>query len=65
MHIGDLPGYPASAGCIRLPYSVAPVIFENTASGVTVQIVDSWSGPAPQPGQNLIVAQVVSQPIDG
>jgi hypothetical protein len=65
MHIGDLPGYPASAGCIRLPYSVAPVIFENTASGVTVQIVDSWSGPAPQAGQNLIVAQVVSQPIDG
>jgi hypothetical protein len=44
---------------------VAPVIFENTASGVTVQIVDSWSGPAPQAGQNLIVAQVVSHPIDG
>lgn len=65
MHIGDLPGYPASAGCIRLPYSVAPIIFENTANGVTVQVVDSWSGPAPQAGQNLIVAQVISQPIDG
>lgn len=61
MHVGDLPGYPASAGCIRLPHSVAPVLFANTASGVTVQIVDSWSGPAPQAAPNLIVAQVVQQ----
>ncbi|MCB1207279.1 MAG: L,D-transpeptidase family protein [Verrucomicrobiae bacterium] len=61
MHVGDLPGYPASAGCIRLPYSVAPVIFENTASGVTVEVVDSWSGPAPQATQPMIVAQVVQQ----
>jgi len=42
MHIGDLPGYPASAGCIRLPQSVAPLLFENTALGVTVEIRDSW-----------------------
>jgi len=70
MHIGDLPGYPASAGCIRLPYSVAPIIFENTASGVTVEIVDSWSGPSAKPVQNLaqqniIVAQVVPQQGEG
>ncbi len=64
MHIGDLPGYPASAGCIRLPESIAPIIFENTASGVTVQIVDSWNGPNPVQSiaqQAPIVAQVVSQ----
>ena len=61
MHIGDLPGYPASAGCIRLPYSVAPVIFANTTKGVTVQIVDSWDGPAPQAAPSIIVAQVVQQ----
>jgi lipoprotein-anchoring transpeptidase ErfK/SrfK len=61
MHIGDLPGYPASAGCIRLPYSVAPVIFANTTNGVTVQIVDSWDGPAPQAAPSIIVAQVVQQ----
>ncbi len=60
-HIGDLPGYPASAGCIRLPESIAPILFENTASGVAVQIVDSWSGPAPQAAPNLIVAQTVPQ----
>ncbi|HRQ90268.1 MAG TPA: L,D-transpeptidase family protein, partial [Bacteroidia bacterium] len=59
LHVGDLPGYPASAGCIRLPYSVAPILFENTASGVTVEVVDAWSGPAPS--SPLIVAQVVPQ----
>ena len=42
MHVGDLPGYPASAGCIRLPQSVGPVLFENTSRGVLVEVVDSW-----------------------
>ncbi len=42
MHVGPLPGYPASAGCIRLPEQVAPIIFDATASGVTVRVVDSW-----------------------
>ena len=43
MHVGDLPGYPASAGCIRLPQTVAPVLFENTSRGVAVEVVDSWN----------------------
>ena len=42
LHIGDLPGYPASAGCVRLPAEIAPVLFELTKSGTTVSIVDSW-----------------------
>lgn len=42
MHTGDLPGYPASAGCIRLPQSVAPILYEHTKRGVTVEVVDSW-----------------------
>lgn len=42
MHIGDLPGYPASAGCVRLPYDVAPVIFDHTTTGTVVKVVDSW-----------------------
>lgn len=42
MHTGDLPGYPASAGCIRLPQSVAPILYEHTSRGVTVEVVDSW-----------------------
>ncbi|MDF1861371.1 MAG: L,D-transpeptidase [Verrucomicrobiales bacterium] len=63
MHVGDLPGHAASAGCIRLPYSVAPVIFANTASGVTVEVVDQWDGQELQQGaqQNFVQAQVVQQ----
>ncbi len=41
LHVGDLPGYPASAGCVRLPWNVAPVLFEHASSGTTVKIVDS------------------------
>ncbi len=48
MHVGDLPGRPASAGCVRLPHSVAPILFENAASGTVVQIVDSWEPVAQQ-----------------
>ncbi|MEM6915193.1 MAG: L,D-transpeptidase family protein [Verrucomicrobiota bacterium] len=66
MHTGDLPGYPASAGCIRLPESIAPILFANTASGVTVEVVDHWDQQELHqagPQNNMIVAQVV--PEDG
>ncbi len=42
MHIGDLPGYAASHGCVRLPQTVAPVLFKNVPSGVPVEILESW-----------------------
>jgi len=42
MHTGDLPGYPASAGCIRLPQTIAPIIFENVTHGVRVEVLDTW-----------------------
>ncbi len=46
LHAGYLPGYPASAGCIRLPASAAQVIFDNTSSGTRVSIHNSWNGGA-------------------
>lgn len=42
MHVGDVPGYPASAGCIRLPQKVAPTLFEQVTHGTRVDVVDSW-----------------------
>ena len=39
MHAGYLPGYPASAGCIRLPHSAAEAIYKATGYGTRVQIV--------------------------
>jgi len=56
MHTGDLPGYPASAGCIRLPQSVAPILYENTSRGVTVEVVDSWDE------SDLVIPYTMPQP---
>lgn len=44
VHAGVVPGYPASAGCIRLPSSAAKVIFDNTTYGTRVNIYSSWGG---------------------
>lgn len=44
VHAGHLPGYPASAGCIRLPASAAKVIYDNTTYGTRVNIYSSWNG---------------------
>ena len=44
LHAGDLPGYPASHGCIRLPHDFARKLFAQTRTGMTVMIVGQ---PAP------------------
>jgi lipoprotein-anchoring transpeptidase ErfK/SrfK/peptidoglycan hydrolase-like protein with peptidoglycan-binding domain len=38
LHGGVVPGYPASHGCIRLPFSFAPKLFEMTTIGDNVVI---------------------------
>jgi len=40
MHAGNLPGYPASHGCIRLPLDFAELLFGETSLGMTVVVVD-------------------------
>ena len=46
MHSGNLPGYPASHGCIRLPYDFSQLLFKATANGGTVVVGD---GKTPTP----------------
>lgn len=41
LHVGYVPGRPASHGCIRMPAQVAPKIFERMPVGAPVKIVDS------------------------
>lgn len=36
MHIGQLPGYPASHGCVRLPSAFAKRLYEITKVGTPV-----------------------------
>ena len=38
MHVGILPGYPASHGCIRLPADIAPLIYQKVKIGTPVTI---------------------------
>jgi lipoprotein-anchoring transpeptidase ErfK/SrfK len=38
LHVGELPGYPASHGCVRLPEEVARTLFEQTPVGTNVTI---------------------------
>jgi ankyrin repeat protein len=40
MHAGLLPGYPASHGCIRMPYEKARELFGEVGIGTQVSIVD-------------------------
>ncbi|HEU0274064.1 MAG TPA: L,D-transpeptidase [Candidatus Udaeobacter sp.] len=40
LHGGDLPGYPASHGCIRLPREFAKRLYSVTTRGTTVIVVD-------------------------
>ncbi|MFZ1219151.1 MAG: L,D-transpeptidase [Chthoniobacterales bacterium] len=40
MHSGNLPGYPASHGCVRMPYDFSALVFGITGNGGTVVIGD-------------------------
>ena len=39
LHQGIVPGYPASHGCIRVPYGIAAKLFELTKTGDRVRIL--------------------------
>lgn len=39
MHIGHLPGYAASHGCIRMPSSTAELFYRNVQNGTPVSVV--------------------------
>ena len=38
LHVGQLPGYPASHGCVRLPEEIAKLLFERATVGTSVTI---------------------------
>lgn len=45
LHAGQLPGYPASHGCIRLPLGFAKLLYSATRLGMTVIISDEQATP--------------------
>ena len=53
LHAGAVPGYPASHGCIRLPFSFAPKLFQMTAVGGNVLVANGELAPKPIEHPNL------------
>jgi peptidoglycan hydrolase-like protein with peptidoglycan-binding domain len=45
LHAGVVPGYPASHGCIRLPFSFAPKLFQITTVGDNVIVTRERIAP--------------------
>ena len=60
MHAGALPGYPASHGCIRLPYPVAAKMFAISKMGMRVIVAPHEPSPGvfshPELPEPLMVA---------
>ena len=65
LHAGDLPGYPDSHGCVRLPLEFSKLLFGVTMKGATVIIADAHSAPAEtvHPGLFFTQAGEESEPM--
>jgi hypothetical protein len=52
LHAGRLPGYPASHGCVRMPYEFARKLYGATKTGLTVVVSDeqAFSSTVAHPG---------------
>ena len=59
LHAGQIPGRPASHGCVRLPLAFARILFGVTQVGAAVHIIDE----APTPASALAVAR--GEPANG
>ena len=65
LHGGALPGYPASHGCVRMPYDFAARLFDATAMGMRVIVTPGDVAPVelthpvlfqPKPGAAALAA---------
>ena len=54
MHAGNLPGFPASHGCVRLPLEFSKLLFKTTEMGGTVVIAGSHGDPYKKPAAGVL-----------
>ena len=57
LHAGDLPGYPDSHGCVRLPLEFSKLLFGVTMKGATVIIANEHSAPTETVHPGLFFSQ--------
>jgi hypothetical protein len=55
LHAGQLPGYPASHGCIRLPKGFAQLLYGATRVGMTVVVTDRAVTPRLAPTPEIVL----------
>jgi hypothetical protein len=60
LHAGNLPGYPASHGCVRLPLEFSRLLYTVTSKGTTVVIADRSSAPEETVRPGLLLPPSVS-----
>src|SRR5450432_313533 len=65
MHAGQLPGYPASHGCVRLPEDFAAKLYTITNLGTTVIIADNKSSPINTTKPGLLFSGKTGGPATG
>ena len=61
LHAGNLPGYPASHGCIRLPTNFSKLVFSVTQLGTPVIIADQKTAHSSVVRPDLILPNDVAE----
>jgi len=56
LHAGNLPGYPASHGCVRLPLDFAQKLYTVTNKGTTVVVTDGKAAPGTTSRPGLLLS---------
>jgi hypothetical protein len=63
LHVGDLPGYPDSHGCVHLPPAFAQALYQVTEVGTPVIIADDATAPAEVLHPGLLWNEAIEQDI--
>jgi hypothetical protein len=65
LHAGNLPGYPASHGCVRLPLDFSAKLFGITHVGTPVIIAGSHTDPWELTHPGLVLGEYAEHEFDG
>jgi hypothetical protein len=63
LHAGNLPGFPASHGCVRLPMEFSRLLFGVTDLGGTVVIAGVHGAPVKRPAAGVLTPSNVGGPV--
>ena len=63
LHAGELPGYPDSHGCVRLPLAFSALLFTVTQIGTVVIIANAASDPVDVDHPGLVLSAEADQDI--